>query len=614
MQINELINICKDIGLSSELKSLEAIKERENNDSCDIILPLVGEYNAGKTTLINSLTDSKQLETDYTPTTASIFEVHFGNSASYATIFFRDGSSQNIEQISSVKNKDLKDALLVAIYDTNNKISPSTILVDTPGLSSQSKLHREVLVNFMPKADAIFFLVDVHSQITASALKFVKEIAYNTKPIYLVITKKEEKSISEILSMKTKIQNDFPYTFKKIATVSAKKGDIEEFLNIIDEIEHDKKQIIAASNQSKCALIKQSIIRHIDDIMCHVDKDNIIDRKLLEEQKDLKSINKSISNFVSNIEHDIQEIGRRITYKFEDVAFDVLDNIVANKKGDYNSEVITSINSLSISLVNEYKSEILKEIRSSAAKDDFVSQVLLVCPELDLLELNVDNLSLNVDFNAMGHEFDSKIATGLKILATAAVVLGSAAAGGCCVDGADMISGNAVPDISDNPINPIKDITETANTIPSISQAGNILISANQAQKIEQASLLFNRASEKYDQFDQLNQEIGYKFGEEKGIVEGIVSLLTDRYVAKAQRRNAVRNYIDGSLSIEFKALIEKNTSVIINCIQSVLYNSCKEKRKNIMSLRMEQEAQKEELSAKLNRFKNYKILLSKNN
>ncbi|MBP3688468.1 MAG: dynamin family protein [Bacteroidaceae bacterium] len=614
MQIDELINICKDVGLALEMKSLEAIKERENNGSCDIILPLVGEFNAGKTTLINSLTDSKQLETDYTPTTASIFEVHFGNSASYATIYFRDGSSQNVEQISSIKNKDLKDALLVAIYDTNNKISPSTILVDTPGLSSQSKLHKEVLVNFMPKADAIFFLVDVHSQITASALEFVKEIAYNTKPIYLVITKKEDKSISEILAMKTKIQNDFPYTFKKIAAVSAKKGDIEEFLSIIDEIERDKKQIIAASNQSKCALIKQSIIKHIDDIMCHVDNDTIIDRKLLEEQKDLKLINKSINDFVSNIEHNSREIGRRITYKFEDVVFDVLDNIVANKKRDYNSEVITSINSLSISLINEYKSEILKEIRSSAAKDNFVSYVLLVCPELELLELNIDNLSLNVDFNAMGHEFDSKIATGVKILATAAVVLGRATAGNCGVDGADMISEDAAPDISGTPINSIKDIAETANTIPPISQAGNILISAKQAQEIEQVSQLFNRASEKYDQFDQLNQEVGYKFGEEKGIIEGIVSLLTDRYVAKAQRRNAVRNYVDGSLSIEFKALIEKNASVIINCVQSVLYNSCEEKRKNILSLRKEQEAQKEEFAAKLNRFETYKKLLSKNN
>lgn len=611
MQIDELINICKDIGLTSELKSLEAIKEREDNKNCDIILPLVGEFNAGKTTLINSLTDAKQLETAYTPTTSSIFEVHFGSNVCYATIYYKDGSVQNVEQISSIKNSDLQDVLVVATYDTSTKIPQSAILVDTPGLSSPNKLHKEVLLNFMPKADAIFLLVDIHSQITASALKFVKEMAYDTKPIYLVITKKEEKSLSEIEAMKKQIQKDFPYVFKQIATVSAKNGDIEEFIGVIGEIERDKKQIIAVSNQGKCALIQQSIIKHIDDILCHTDNDSIVDRRIHDEQTDLEVTNRAINSFISNVEHNIKEIARKISYKFENVIFDRLDNIVATKKSDYNFEVVSAINTLSISLINEYKSEVLKEVRNSAAKDDFARNVLLTCQELELPELDVDNFSLNIDFNTLGHEFDSKIATGVKILATAAVVIGGAAANNSCVDSSDIMNGEMLSDVPDISL---EAMSETTNSISTIPQAGNILISAKQAQRIEQASQLFNSASEQYDQINQLNQEVGYKFGEEKGIVEGIVSLFTDRYIAKAQRRNAIRNYIDINLSPEFISLLEKNTSTIINHIHSILINSYEEKRKNVIRLRKEYETQNEEWTAKVNRFTNYKNLLLANN
>lgn len=58
--INRLISIAKDTNMLKEEAQLAMIQQRLSDTNCELILPLVGEFSAGKTTLINSLTDSKK--------------------------------------------------------------------------------------------------------------------------------------------------------------------------------------------------------------------------------------------------------------------------------------------------------------------------------------------------------------------------------------------------------------------------------------------------------------------------------------------------------------------------------------------------------------------------
>lgn len=51
MEIDRLIEISQDLGLLNESAQLRLIRERTLNNDCELILPLVGEFSAGKTTL-----------------------------------------------------------------------------------------------------------------------------------------------------------------------------------------------------------------------------------------------------------------------------------------------------------------------------------------------------------------------------------------------------------------------------------------------------------------------------------------------------------------------------------------------------------------------------------
>ena len=85
MNIDRLIAISQDLGLLNEATQLQLIKERSSNSECELILPLVGEFSAGKTTLINALLESeRKLETATEPTTATLFEIHFGAELGHA--------------------------------------------------------------------------------------------------------------------------------------------------------------------------------------------------------------------------------------------------------------------------------------------------------------------------------------------------------------------------------------------------------------------------------------------------------------------------------------------------------------------------------------------------
>lgn len=84
MEIEKLIEISKEIGAESITKDLQFIEKKMNQSNCDLVLPLVGEFSSGKTTLINALTDSKKLETATKPTTSTIYEIHFGCNSCHA--------------------------------------------------------------------------------------------------------------------------------------------------------------------------------------------------------------------------------------------------------------------------------------------------------------------------------------------------------------------------------------------------------------------------------------------------------------------------------------------------------------------------------------------------
>lgn len=594
--VETLQSIARFLDLKNIETELAQIKEK-SNDSAELILPLVGEFSAGKTTLINALTDCKKLETATQPTTATIYEIHFGCDQSYAIVLTSNGERKKVDDIASLKNETLGDAVVVNIFDTSKKVSASTILVDTPGLSSPNPLHRQTLVDFLPQADAILLVTDVNQQITRSLTDFIKTMKLAKRPIFLVITKCDTKSESELEAVKKYISENCELSVEQVACVSASTDNLNELYNLLDKIQKDKTAILKEVNKHRIQTISNTLVQRIDELLKASSSDKDLDNAIRQQEYELNKLNRNIDKLVESATDDINEQGRKISRKFEDIVSGKLETLIAGKSNNFDGEAISAINNTSSLLLNEFKDEI-QEILTQKARDRKGTEESISLhsfPEMDISNLSISNISYNLDLNSLGHQYDSIISTGVKVVGVAAAVAGAA------VYAAPLVGemGTAMA------------IDTAANIADTATDVGSIVSNRKTVGRIERAMNIAERAGVQYNKIDNFNQQAGQQVGCSKGIVESLVGFVTDKTMGKPQRRRAIHNYMDETLSPQFKQEMQRLSKQLSNSIRNALQQEAKtmieQKTASLEKLKVEKQEKKVQYEQRISQLRDYK-------
>ncbi len=599
--LERLITIAEDINMVNEAVQLRLIKERSSKENCEIILPLVGEFSSGKTTLINSLTDSKQLETATQPTTATIYEVHFGSDRCYAEVYDINGNIQEIDDLSLLQNKELKDSLVVNVFDTASRIPSSVVIVDTPGLSSPDPQHKQTLVDFLPKADGVLLAVDVNQSITKSLTDFIQTMTLAKRPVFMVLTKCDTKAESEVNAAKEYITENCKLPLSQIVCVSATKGETEELYQLLDSIQEEKGNILAKVNEQRVKGLVDSMLAHIDDMLHASSSDTNLENAIRDKEVELKKINKNIEKLISSAQADIEEEQRNIIRKFEDTAFEKMDSIVASNSVNYDRESVSAINALSSICLNEYKTNvrnvILQKANTLNGSEDSIQLESL--REIDLSQLAINNISYNLDLNSIGHEYDGMISTGVKVAAAVAAVVATAGGAAGAVGAAGAAGEKAVE---------IGTVVEAADIASDI---GSIMSNEKHISKVQKAVQYANLTTEQMNNINTLNNNVGQQMGQSKGLVEGLVGFVTDKTWGKPQRRRAIRMYLDETLVPQFKSAMSANSQQVINYISEALHSEAEvtinEKKASLEQLRSQLKDQKAKFANRLETLRDYK-------
>ena len=594
--VETLQSIARFLDLKNIETELAQIKEK-SNDSAELILPLVGEFSAGKTTLINALTDCKELETATQPTTATIYEIHFGCDQSYAIVLTSNGERKKVDDIASLKNETLGDAVVVNIFDTSKKVSASTILVDTPGLSSPNPLHRQTLVDFLPQADAILLVTDVNQQITRSLTDFIKTMKLAKRPIFLVITKCDTKSESELEAVKKYISENCELSVEQVACVSASTDNLNELYNLLDKIQKDKTAILKEVNKHRIQTISNTLVQRIDELLKASSSDKDLDNAIRQQEYELNKLNRNIDKLVESATDDINEQGRKISRKFEDIVSGKLETLIAGKSNNFDGEAISAINNTSSLLLNEFKDEI-QEILTQKARDRKGTEEsisLHSLEEMDISNLSISNISYNLDLNSLGHQYDSMISTGVKVVGVVAAVAGAAA--------------YAAPLIGE--VGAAASISTAANIADTATDVGSIVSNRKTVGRIERAMNIAERAGVQYNKIDNFNQQAGQRVGCSKGIVESLVGFVTDKTMGKPQRRRAIHNYMDETLSPQFKQEMQRLSKQLSNSIRNALQQEAKtmieQKTASLEKLKVEKQEKKVQYEQRISQLRDYK-------
>ena len=585
MNANRVLEIAQSLGFEDVVADLQRIINRMSQPNCPLVLPLVGEFSAGKTTLINALTDSKQLETATKPTTATIYEVHFGCDRCHAVIVDEKGKRTEVENIADLKNAELTDAKVVNVYDTSTKVPSSTVIVDTPGLSSPNPRHKQTLVDFMPLADGVLVVVDVNQSLTKSLTDFIQTISLSKRPIYLVLTYCDMKSDAEVESQKKYICDNTKIPLKQVCCVSAKTGNLQEIYSLLDAIQKDKDEILKQVDNQRLKNIVDLLVHRIDDLLKSAKSDSGIEEAIRQKKHELDKLNRNIDGLIEHIREDVSVCEKNTIRQFEDIVFDKLDALAAGKSPDFDAEAISIINNTTSLLLNDYKMSVREILAKSAREKRNTDEAVKLrsIENLDMTEMSIQGLNYNLNLNAMGHEYDGMIATGVKVAAVAAVVV----AGASAIGAAGEAGAVGAAEVGTAEVVGADAAFDAADTVTDVVFDGGVLLSNMKSNKQSQEQ------------------------GEQKDILKSIIGLVTDKTMGKPQRRRAIHDYMDSSLIPSFKSGINRISQQLVGLIGDSLHaeaaQTIEEMTSALEQLQHDRKDQKSAYEQKINQFRDYK-------
>lgn len=613
--LESLLDIARQLDFKDIEARLMAIDATLNNGKAELIVPFVGEFSAGKTTLINALTDSKDLECGITPTTNTIYTIHFGADKRKAVVHNPDGSTEEVTDFTQLTKERMKDVVVVDVYDTSTRVPESIVLVDTPGLSSNETKHRQTLVNFLPMADAILLAVDVNAQLTRSLTDFAKTMALSKRPQYLVLTQCKTKVQSEVEATKEYIRKHSELPMSDIVSVSAKEGDLDELYSLLNRIQNDKTAILAKVNDQRCRDIANEMVARIDTLLSSAKSDESLDDAVREQQLKLNKIKRQIASAVDSITSELDDIKRKVSREFEDSIFARLDSIVTGKSDNYDAEAISAINNTASLYLNQFKDEVNRlltsTVRAQAEGDDSVDLSGLL--GLDLSQYGINDVSYNLSLNEVGHEWDKGIANGVKI---AAVVVAIAATAGVAAPAAAATSTAAGAATA---LTAGQKIAAVAGVADTVSDVASMISNKRLAQKLEKVmkygkkvgTTLENGLNKGLAKAELIDSQLAQQFGKSKGFVESIVGPFTEATLAKPRRQRAIHQYLELQLIPTFKNALEEISEDIlalaIGAINKGAEDQTAQVSASLQSLKQSREEQQSSYEARIEQLRQFK-------
>ena len=163
-QLNIAKHILSDFNLPEE--TFNALNEAILQLDELFLIVVVGEFNSGKSALINALLGDHVLEEGVTPTTARVTLVRWGETLS--------------EQI---VNEDF------AIVTYPLELLKELNLIDSPGTNAIIRRHELLTTEYVPRSDLVLFTTSADRPLTESERQFLEKILAWGKKIVLVINK-----------------------------------------------------------------------------------------------------------------------------------------------------------------------------------------------------------------------------------------------------------------------------------------------------------------------------------------------------------------------------------------------------------------------------------------
>ncbi|HZF47721.1 MAG TPA: dynamin family protein [Polyangiaceae bacterium] len=197
-------------------------------------LVVVGEFNHGKTTFVNALLGASILPVGVTPTTAVIHHLEYADTPR-AEVVYTSGSRSNIPfdqvrafTVGAEKEASQGEVHFLEVGYPAEILRERIVLVDTPGVNDLSLQRADITYSYIPRSDAVLFLLDAGQPLKESERVFLhdKLLGQSRDKIIFVVTKRDIWSDDEQVEALDYIRTELAKLVKKpvVFAVSAEKS------------------------------------------------------------------------------------------------------------------------------------------------------------------------------------------------------------------------------------------------------------------------------------------------------------------------------------------------------------------------------------------------------
>ena len=398
---NLLSKIVEDSNLSSELtKSIKQLSDIV--EQTEIIVPVIGPFSAGKSTMLNTLLGGKRiLPEKITPETALATELHFTTSDEHIDAFTVEGNIENFEATEqSIKyiTANAVNYSYAKLYLKNEMLKSiqPIILVDMPGFDSPNEAHNKAIRNYIDKGLHYIVLSPVtDGTVKDTLLRSISEITAMNRKFSFFISKADKLTKTSVEEIRQNIDDVLYNNFGQTVVAEINNKNTDQVLHCLQSI--NPNNLVKAVFRSELLIMISSIINSLN---IRISGANLDEESIKRLQKNLE---KTINELESKSNIDIRQIENRYSgVMINNIVNKVRDSLNASTE-DLIGGIIAGNN------IETHINEIIQSALVEAVQNELgsVTDNIIMDFSDSLKDISLDFSNLNIDNNYLSNMTDT---------------------------------------------------------------------------------------------------------------------------------------------------------------------------------------------------------------
>ncbi|WP_187886885.1 dynamin-like GTPase family protein [Helicobacter pylori] len=421
--LEQVLEVLKEVEIDkTECSTLLASIQKQQ-----LVIPVVGNFSAGKSTLLNRFLGSSVLPTGITPETSLATELHYSANERIEAFSNNDEKTESFElneqSFEAIKDNATEYSYL-KVYLNNEALKNSAplVFVDMPGFDSPISSHTHAILEYLERGVHFVILVSVEEgNLTKRMVRELKNLLEFDKGLSFILSKTNLRTPSQVEEISRYIQDQIQDHLDLTTHLIYSNKDNNALLEVADKI--DAEKLFSALYLKRLKFLNSQLQNSLKSVIKSFDYSK---EKALEEIQALdlgvKDIEKTYEKLRANLEEEYSSVavGSVVKKVLEEVREQksYLASLI-NKPNEFNSEIESIMQQ---SLIKNAKLEIEK-INLSFSKDfhaefeslNKLSSTLSVVNLERSLELGINALSVILAKNLVTRPF-ALILQGLKPL------------------------------------------------------------------------------------------------------------------------------------------------------------------------------------------------------